>query len=421
MGILALEDIQPGMVLASDLRTSHGRLILPGLSVLDADHLRTARIWGITEADIQGVFAEQAGKNVLDMVPAELRETYEEILAFRFANCDLAQPPVRRLMELFMLRSSPQEHGMDPQELLNRHVGPDIRLPRQARGRSFAARPVLGCEEMLQKDPHLTSLPDVFHAVVEAARSPRASAACIAEVIGRDPSLSSRLLRMVNSALYSFEHKVDTLSRAVAIVGALQITNLALGVSVTSVFRGIPPQYVDMHAFWEHSLAVGVISRLLGTHLRIPIRERVFVAGLMHDIGRLVIYRNHVQQAQALIALAMDSAEPMNELEREAWGFTHADLGAMLLGKWRIPESIQGNVACHHVPLLSRATDETRVVHLADVIAHSLGFGHTGLRRVPPLCIKTWDRVGLPVSALSTLAVQAENQLRDLMRVVLTD
>lgn len=416
MGILAIEDIQPGMVLASDLRTSQGRLLLSSHSTIDAEHLRKARIWGITEADIVGAFTDHSDKDILSNVPPNLRELFEEMLAFRFANCDVTMPPVRRLMELFVLRACTRADGMNERKLRVQYIGPDIRLAEPPKGFSTSGRPALSCQDMLRKEPSLACLPDIFHEVVEASKSPKTSAAHLAEVIGKDQSLSSRLLRLVNSAFYGFASKVDTLPRAVAIVGTVQIANLALGVTVTSVFKGIPADFVDMQAFWEHSIAVGVISRLLGVHMGIPIRERVFVAGLLHDLGRLVIYKNHAEQAQTLMSLAVNSPEPVSDLERKAWGFTHADLGCLLLRQWRIPGTIQDIVAYHHSSGRSKATDEAKLVHLADVIAHSLGFGHAGLRRVPPLCIESWEKVGLPVSALSTLTAQTENQLRDLMR-----
>lgn len=426
MGIIALEEIQPGMILASDLRTSLGRLLLPKNSAVGAEHLRMARIWGIAEADIEGVFADQPCENALDLVDSKLREPFEEIVAWRFAHCDMTALPVRRLMNLFVHRANAQAKSMGQGTLIigklrDQYIGHAVPLAQGEEEFSPASMPALTCEDMLRCDPTLACLPEIFHEIVEVAKSPKASAAHIAFVIGKDPSLSSRLLRLVNSAFYGFENRVDTLNRAVAIVGTVQISNLALGVTVTSVFRGIPPAFVDMQAFWEHSIAVGVISRLLGVHLQIPIRERLFVAGLLHDLGHLIIYKNYVEQAQALRRLAMSSAHPLTTLEREAWGFTHADLGSLLLQKWNIPQPIQDAAALHHSPLQSSAAEEAKLVHLADVIAYSLGFGHTGLRRVPPLCLQTWDYIGLPASALSLVAAQAENQLRDLMRVFLAD
>lgn len=149
-------------------------------------------------------------------------------------------------------------------------------------------------------------------------------------------------------------------------------------------------------------IAVGAISRLLGIHRRFPVRERLFVAGLLHDLGHLVIYKNYAEQAQALRCLATSSANPLTGLEREAWGFTHAELGSLLLQNWNIPQAIQDAAALHHSPLQASVAEEAKLVHLADVIAYSLGFGQ-------------------PASALSLVVAQAENQLRDLMRIFLKD
>lgn len=421
MGIVALEEIQPGMILASDLRTSQGRLLLPKQSAIAQSHLRMARIWGITEADIEGVGDGQPAKTALDEVEPEKRRLFEEIVAWRFANCDLTAPPLRRLADLFVRRLDNQARTLSMDAMRDLYLGPPLSPDQAAEILSAATKQVLSCEDMLRREPALACLPDIFHEIIEAVKNPKTSAAYLAEIIGKDPTLSSKLLRLVNSAFYGFESKVETLERAVAIVGQVQIANLALGVTVTSVFKGIPPEIVDMQAFWEHSISVGVISRLLGVHRRIPVRERLFVAGLLHDLGRLVIFKNYLPQAKSLMGLAMASSRPLFELEKEAWGFSHADLGSLLLQKWRIPQTIQDSVARHHTPFRSSASDEAKLVHLADVVAYSLGFGHTGLRRVPPLCLKTWEHIGLPVSALTSVAAQTENQLRDLMRVFLVD
>lgn len=421
MGIIPLEDIQPGMILASDLRTSQGRLLLPKQSAIETKHLRMALIWGITEADIEGMDSDRVVRNPLDMVDPDQRDLLEEILIWRFGHCDTTAAPVRRLMELFMQKVAVQAKGVDPHKLREYYIGPPVSASKAAKQLGQVCNPKVSCEKMLRREPALACLPDIFHEIVEAVKSPKTSAMSIAEIIGKDPGLASKLLRLVNSAFYGFESRVDTLDRAVAIVGTEQIANLAMGMSVISVFKGIPPDFVDMHSFWEHSLAVGVISRLLGVHRKISLRERLFVAGLLHDLGKLVIYKNYLEQAETLMARARDSSKPLIELEKEAWGFTHAELGQILLETWRIPESIKNTVALHHTPLHPKATDEAKLVHLADVIAFSLCFGHTGLRRVPPLCLKTWDQIGLPVNSLSAIAAQAENQLRDLMRVFLVD
>lgn len=421
MGIVALEEIRPGMILASDLRTRQGRLLLPKQSVITHNHLRMARIWGITEADIEDIDNDQPAKTIFDDLESEKRQLFEEITAWRFANCDLMLPPMRRLADLFVRRLDNLAQTMSMDAMRNLYFGQPLSPDQVAKILSPTAEHVLSCEDMLRREPILACLPEIFYEIIEVVENPKTSAAFLAEIIGKDQALSSKLLRLVNSAFYGFENKVETLERAVVIVGQVQIANLAMGVTVTSVFKGIPPEIMDMHAFWEHNIAVGVISRLLGMHRRVPVRERLFVAGLLHDLGRLVVFKNYLPQAKSLLSLATTSAKPLFELEKEVWGFTHADLGGLLLQKWRIPQTIQHGVAQHHPPFSSSASDEAKLVYLADIIAYSLGFGHTGLNRVPPLCLKTWEQSGLPVSVLTSVAAQMENQLRDLMRLFLAD
>ncbi len=250
-------------------------------------------------------------------------------------------------------------------------------------------------------------------------KSPKSSASYVAEVMGKDPSLASRLLRLVNSAFYGFSGRVDTLPRAVAIVGTIQITNLAMGIAVTTVFKDIPSEFLDMRAFWEHSISVGVLARLIASHARIQGEERYFVAGLLHDIGRLVVFRNFPALAGRTAMQAATGEESFERLERRDWGISHAELGSRLLKAWKLPDVLQQTVRNHHTPFKAEAPPEASVVHVADVTAHALSLGHSGSRRVPVLDRVAWNSLGISPSLLPTLAAQAQSQMRDLMRILL--
>ncbi len=418
VGVINIEDVQPGMVLAADLRTTQGRLLLPLGSPITSEHLRIARIWGITEADVQGVSEADAERDALSRLDPEVRKLLDALSGWRFSCCDLSLAPVRQLMRLFMQRAARGATRGKAADLVARYRGPRI-PPDVLKAPLPAEKPT--CADILKKELGLASLPTIFNEIVEAVKSPKSSAAHIAEVIGKDPSIASRLLRLVNSAFYGFQSQIDTLSRAVAIVGTIQITNLAMGIAVTTSFKGIPEEHLDLRAFWEHSIAVGVMARLLASHARVTGEERLFVAGLLHDIGRLVMVRNCPDRAADAVRRAMASGKPMDDVERVVWGFSHARLGSLLMHEWKLPEGLRKAVDMYHVPFKADAEVEAALIHVADVTAHALGFGHSGSRLVPPLFAEAWKRIGLPISILPTLAAQTENQMRDLMRVFLED
>ena len=155
--------------------------------------------------------------------------------------------------------------------------------------------------DLVKSCVEVSSLPMVFLRINEAISSPRTSVVDISRIIADDPGLTARLLRLVNSPLYNFPGKIETISRAVVIVGTQQLRDLALATSVLKLFEGIPGDLVTMQSFWEHSVSCGLASRILASYRQEPNVERYFVAGMLHDIGRLVIY----SQAPALAREAL--------------------------------------------------------------------------------------------------------------------
>ncbi|WP_035244794.1 HDOD domain-containing protein [Desulfonatronovibrio hydrogenovorans] len=417
MNTISIDEIKPGMILATDLRTRHGRLLLPSGSEITEEHLKIARIWGITEAKItDDQFHEKDSSTEFD---PEIQRVLDALASWRFACCDHEQAVVRQLVRLFRKRVARGLTRNKVRELVGKYRGPGNLQERIKLFDQETEKP--RCEDIVQKEVGLVSLPEVFHEIVEVVRSPTSSAGHIAEVISRDPSLSSRILRLVNSSFYGFMARVDTLTRAVAIVGTVEITNLAMGIAVTSTFTDIPPEIVDMPDFWEHSLAVGVLARIMAAQTKCPGLERLFVGGLLHDIGRLVLLKNYPRLSGRMILATSVRPATLYQLEKKSMGFSHAGLGGRLLKEWEIPESLADMVGFHHCPEKALDSQEACLIHIADIISHALGLGHSGARRVPPITDKTWKRTGLPVTVLPAVAAQAENQLRDLMRIIVQD
>lgn len=257
----------------------------------------------------------------------------------------------------------------------------------------------------------LASLPAVHARLNEALADPRASATAIAEIISEDTGLSARLLRLVNSPFYGFSGRVDTISRAVVLVGTQQISDLALATCIMRMFEGIPAHYVDMGAFWLHGLATGTAARVIGMRRGETHVERLFVAGVLHDVGRVLIYRALPDLARDLLNHGGEG-ELLVDVERKLLGFDHADVAGELLRTWQVPDGLAAAVAFHHRPDLDPEGGlASATVHLADIVAHALEAGSSGERRVPPLDEEAWDRLSLPVSALASIVEQTRRNL----------
>ena len=234
----------------------------------------------------------------------------------------------------------------------------------------------------------LFSLPDIYFQVNEMIRDPRFTMADIGSVIAKDPALSARLLRLVNSSFYGFQSRIDTITRAITIVGIDDLYNLVVATCVLDKFAKIPADLVDMTAFWMRSVHCGVVAKLLAKSCAVMNVERLFLAGLLHDIGSLVLYQAMPEQAgNVLIAIRQDR-RLLASFEQEILGFTHADVGRELLKVWGLPQSLCEVVGCYRQPdyAINHRLDAT-LLNLASRLVDDQEFG----RLVEQTLVETSD------------------------------
>lgn len=278
----------------------------------------------------------------------------------------------------------------------------------------------LAAKDLVNGTIELASLPSVVMRAVELLNHPQTSASDIGEIIAEDPALTIRLLKIVNSAFYGFPSRIDTVSRAITIVGTLELTDLILGSSAIQVFYRLPNQLINMQEFWEHSLYSGVVARVLARYLRAPNTERCFVMGLLHDIGSLVLYHQQPDLARRALELTKDKSHSLHQAERKVFGFDHGEVGAELMHAWNLPESFRETARHHHQPSAAeRYRLETAIIHLADVIttmAHSTG---SGTRQVAALEPGAWELTGLSVDIMEAVVAEADAQFEEARSAIL--
>jgi HD-like signal output (HDOD) protein len=276
--------------------------------------------------------------------------------------------------------------------------------------------------ELLESYVEVSSLPTVYYRISDAVNDPRASMTGIGKIISEDPGLTVRLLRLVNSAFYGFPSKIETITQALVIIGTRQLCDLALGTSIMTMFDGIPEDLVNMESFWRHSIACGIAAKTLAVHRREKNIERFFVTGMIHDIGRLVIYKKIGDQARELLFQAKSSGTILVSAEQEAIGFDHATLGGMLLQSWNLPPGVVEAVSFHHQPRgASHYPVEAAVVHVADLISNAMQLGSSGERLVPSLDGRAWELLGLSTSILSPTLDNLEQHVNDMARSILVE
>jgi len=274
--------------------------------------------------------------------------------------------------------------------------------------------------DLLRGYVQVASLPVIYTKINEAVNNPRSSMRDISMIISDDPGLTSRLLQLVNSAFYGYPNKIETISRALLIVGTQQLRDLALATSIMSLFEGISGDLVTMESFWKHSITCGVAAKIIATYQREPQVERFFVAGIVHDIGRLIIYKKAAEEAREALLYCKTNAELLYSVEKKIIGVDHCEVGRALLQSWNLPPLLNEVVSFHHTPYSATLYPvETAIVHVADIIAHGMRFGTSGEAFIPPLNKKAWDLLNLPISSLSPILDQLERDLVDVERTIL--
>lgn len=280
----------------------------------------------------------------------------------------------------------------------------------------------MNASSLVQGIVKLVSLPEVYYRIDAMIKDPYANLADMATLIGSDPGLSTRLLRIANSAMFSFPSHVDSINRAITIIGTKQLRDLVLATSVIDIFKGIPQEQIDMEAYWRHCIATGMTARAIATARREPNVEHYYVAGLLHDIGRLIMFMEIPHKSHKAMLACQETHEQLHIVEKETIGFNHAEVGGELAVVWDLPEALRESIAFHHTPgNAEQFPHDAAIVHVADIISNIMAYGSGGERVVPQLETLAWQRVEVEANKLPEIMQQVENQYHDAVEFFLED
>lgn len=253
--------------------------------------------------------------------------------------------------------------------------------------------------EMIVRDvAGLVSLPEVVIRINELVDDPGSSAEDIGRAVSQDAGLTAQLLRLANSAMFGMSRQVETVGRAVAVLGTRQVRDLTLGITAARAFAGIPNDLVSMGSFWHHSVLAAVAARHVAEHSRRGRPESAFVAGLLHDVGQLVLFNKRPSESREALLMTIDApGEPdLHLCERSILGFDHAAVGGALARKWRLPVSLQECIEFHHEP--ERAVQhpvDVAVVHIANSLAVLTEIESDDFLDAPEIHPIAWELTGL--------------------------
>lgn len=260
----------------------------------------------------------------------------------------------------------------------------------------------------------IPTLPTVLERITSLLRNPKTSAEEIGKAITKDQSLASKVLKLVNSAFYGFPGKISTITHAVVILGFATIKNIVLTASIFESFKEGSEKNVgfDMEKFWVHSVACGAASQILAKHIGNKDREECFIAGLIHDIGKIIFCKylpkefiQVTQNVQKKNILIYDS-------EKELFDTTHQEIGGVIVENWNLPSNLQYAVCYHHNPLKTREHYTiTAIVHCADIIVRALDFGNGGDNKIPLMAEDVWQTLNLNEKSLVSIFEEVSEEI----------
>lgn len=277
-------------------------------------------------------------------------------------------------------------------------------------------------QELVAGIKDLVTLPEVALRIAGMVDDPSSSSADIGRAISQDAALTARLLRIANSPAFGQHGKIATISRAITVLGVRQVRDLTVGLTAVRTFDGIGNELVTMESFWRHSFLCAVAAgQIAGRRGRNP-DDSPFVAGLLHDVGQLILFSRVPQLARQALLMSVDSADDRGLFlcEREILGFDHGAVGVALAKNWGMPRSLQECIEFHHEPERSQEFPlEVATVHIANSVAVLAEIGSSEPADAPAISTAALRAVKLDMAAVLDIALQTQKMAADLLPLLI--
>jgi putative nucleotidyltransferase with HDIG domain len=226
----------------------------------------------------------------------------------------------------------------------------------------------------------LPPMPYVARRVMDIVNNPSTNAHDLQEVISKDQGLTGQILKIANSALYACSRKIETLTDAIIMLGFNAIRSLSIMSATKNLYQfkrqgkvlGLKDKLL-----WEHSVGSAVAARMIAQKVSVGYVEQAFMGGLLHDIGKLVLLQKIPEVFDSIVEEVYNTGRHFNEVEQEVLGFTHAEVGALLIKKWKLPEDFEEAIRYHN-EVTTGLNVENQLVYLIDLanhMCHKLGIG----------------------------------------------
>ena len=270
-------------------------------------------------------------------------------------------------------------------------------------------------EHLLKRIQALPPLPTSAMRVIALTKNPETTVKELETVIGQDPALTAGLLRQANSAYYGYARRISSLQEAIVILGFQVVQGLAMAFAVAPLLKPKLLGYeIEQEGLWKHSMLTAMAAKRLCQHSKLPFGEAAFTAGLLHDIGKIVISIYIEEVGEFLMAKIQEAKFSYSELETKVIGYNHATVGGMLAKAWNLPDNLIEAISWHHSPSQAHTYPElTNVVHVANSLTSLLGVGGGVDSFLNPIQQEALDQLSINESDLELLIADLGEYLVD--------
>lgn len=247
--------------------------------------------------------------------------------------------------------------------------------------------------EILSRVTALPTLPEVARYVIATIDDESSDADSLVAHLNTDPAVVARILAAANSSALALSSRIDSMRQAILVLGLKEIRSITLATAVIDRLN-LGSGAFDPRVLWRHSLGVAICARAIAEDLRYN-PEAAFTAGLLHDIGQMLLFVATPELFEEVLRRCRDLDEPIVEAEQAVFGFDHAVVGAELVRLWRLPAEIADGIGAHHDPESGHFGEMGDLIHVAEVLSHALDLGALPDNRVPELSAFSCARLGI--------------------------
>ncbi len=264
------------------------------------------------------------------------------------------------------------------------------------------------------------TMPDAYVRIRALINEPDSEIEDYVDAVRFDPVLAARVVKVANSSFFGYSNKIRSLEQAVSFIGVMQLHDVLLSILTIRSFAAIPNEVVNLFEFWRTSIHCGIVARILAQKCALMASERLFVSGLLHDVGHVLIYLKSPELAQEAMMMSMEQSIPVHAAERELLGFDYAQAGSELMQLWHLPTNYKRTTEYHLTPgKASQFQVEAAIVHLARhivMVCDSGSFGDTDAKFLDPA---VWKLTKLSESDVEESGQEASKYVNEVLGLLL--